>query len=191
MNIYQDLEDSLYAVVSTLFPTWRIIFSFQNGPEPQTPYLCIDVSQLDAVGREQISSTVSVDELGDGTTTILQNYEAKVRFELIGLNDSNTTAGEMMHQLEFSFRTPASYELQRTNNLSLMRYSPVERLPLKRETDTYMFYQLDTVFGYAMRSVSEQDWIEATTVTGIYHDAGREPDHTIISTIEISSQETP
>lgn len=185
MNIYQDLEDSLYAFVSALFPTWTIIFPFQNAAEPVTPYLVIDVRNLDAVGREQTSSSVSIGELGEGTTTTIQNYQAKIRFEFVGKNDSNTTVAEMSHQLEMNLRTPKGYELQHTNNISLYQYNPVERLALKRETDTYMFYQLDTTFGYAVQITSEQDWIETTGITGTYYDAGREPDHTIVSTIEI------
>lgn len=186
MNIYQDLEDSLYNVFSTIFPTWRIIFPFQNESEPQTPYLIIDVKRIDAVGREQASGLVTLDALGEtGTTTVTQNYQAKVRFEIVGLNDTNTTAGDMIHSLELNLRTPAAYELHHKNRVSLMQYSPIERLPLKRETDVYMFYQLDTEFGYSVQFVTEQDWIESTTITGVYRDAGREPTHTIVSTIEI------
>lgn len=185
MNIYKDLEDSLYAYVSALFPTWRIIFPFQNGPEPQTPYLVIDVKKLDAVGREQTSGTVSIDELDVGTVTTVQNYQAHVRFEFVGKNDSNTTVAEMSHQLELNLRSPKGYELQHIHNISLYMYKPVERLVLKRETDVYMFYQLDTTFGYAVQMVEEQDWIEFTNITGVYRDAGREPDYTIVSTIEI------
>ena len=187
MNIYKDLEDSLYAVVIALFPTWRIIFPFQNGPEPETPYLIIDVQKLDAVGREQTSSSVSVDVMGAGTITTIQNYQANVRFELVGKNDTNTAVAEMSQQLDLSLRTPQGYELQHVNNVSLYSYDPIERLAAKRETDIYMFYQLDTTFGYAVEIVSDQNWIEATSVTGVYRDAGREPDHTIVSTIEIPS----
>lgn len=184
MNIYQNLEDSLYAMVIALFPTWRIIFPFQNGPEPETPYLVIDVQRLDALGREQTSGAVTVTN-GVGTTTMVQNYQAFVRFEFVGKNDTNTTVAEMSQQLDLNLRTPQGYELQHVNNISLYNYAPVERLVAKRETDVYMFYQLDTTFGYAVKVVPEQNWIEATSVTGVYRDAGREPDYTITSTIEI------
>lgn len=189
MNLYTHLEDSLYSYASTLFPTWRIIFPYQNGPEPETPYLVIDVKRLDAVGREQTASAVSVDVLDNTAVTVTQNYQAKVRFELVGKNDTNTAAGDMIHDLELNLRTPQGYELQHIHKLSLLQYAPVERLPLRRETDTFMFYQLDTMFGYSVQYVSEQDYIDATSITGVYRDAGREPDNTIISTIEITSQE--
>lgn len=186
MNIYKDLEDSLFRFVSLLFPDWRIIFPYQNGPEPQTPYLVVDVKRLDAVGREQRSGLVSLDALEEnGTTTVTQTYQVKVRFELVGKNDTNTTAGDMIHDLEINLRTPRSFELQHVNNISLMRYNPVERLPLRRETDVYMFYQLDTEFAYAVQLTEEADWIDSVSLGAVYRDAGREPDHTIISTIEI------
>lgn len=186
MNIYKDLEDSLFRFVSLLFPDWRIIFPYQNGPEPQTPYLVVDVKRLDAVGREQRSGLVSLDALEEnGTTTVTQTYQAKVRFELVGKNDTNTTAGDMIHDLEINLRTPKSFELQHINNISLMKYNPVERLPLRRETDVYMFYQLDTEFAYAVQLVEEAEWIVGVGITGVYNDAGREPDYKITSTIEI------
>ena len=187
MSTFNDLENSLYAVASALFPSWRIIFPYQNGPEPETPYLVINVMKLDSVGREHNSDGVSVDQFDVGTTSSVQTYNAKVRFELIGLNDTNTTAGEMIHELDVALRSPMAYELQHRNNLSLLRKSPVTRLPLKRETDMFMFFQIDAQFGYTVKYVYEQDWIEATTLYAIYNDAGREPDHVITSTIDITT----
>lgn len=187
MNIFKNLEDSLYTLASTLFPTWRIIFPYQNGPEPETPYLVINVTHLDAIGREHNSDGVTVDEFDVGTATSVQTYNAKIRFELVGSNDTNATAGEMIHQLDLALRSPLAYELQHANNLSLFKKSAVMRLPLKRETDMFMFFQLDTQFGYTVKSVFDQDWIEATTLYAIYNDAGREPDHVITSTIEITT----
>lgn len=189
MNIYLDLEDSFYKLVTTLFPDWRVSFPFQNGPELQTPYLLIDVKKIDGVGREQNSGLVTIGLDNNGVTTTIQNYQAKIRFELIGKNDSNMTAAEMMHQLELNLRTPQSYAIQKELNLSLMNIGAVERLPLKRETDVYMYYQLDTTFAYAVLHTSSQDWVDGVGITGVYLEAGREPDHKIVSTIDIPNQE--
>lgn len=184
MNIYQDLEDSLYSIVEGLYPTWTVIFPYQNGPEPVSPFLVIDVKKLDAVGREYQSTLVDVDVLPAATTT-LQDYQATVRFEFVGKYDVNTILAEMAHQFEMALRTPKGYELQKTARLSLFTYNPVQRLSLKRETETYMYYQLDVVFGYTMEVRQEFDYIEVTSLTGVYHDAGREPDHTITNLIVI------
>lgn len=185
-NIYKDLEDSLYNFIEAMFPTWRVKFAFDNGPEVTTPYLVIDVKKLDAVGREYNSSTTYIDSENKSYTTTQQNYEAHVRFEFVGKYDLNTQLAEMAHQLEFSLRTQRGYENQRRNALSLMKYNPVRRIAVPRETDTYMYYQLDVIFGYVLSQTEEQDWMVEIGITGVYHDAGREPDHIIESTIEIN-----
>lgn len=190
MNIYKDLEDALYSYTSTLFPalaaSGRIIFPFQNGPEPATPYLLLDVKRLDAVGREQSSHFVSVDEEDNGTSTTLQHYVADVRFEFIGKYDNNTTLGDLAQTMEMNLRTPRGYELQRANKLSLFRYEPIERVKLKRETDMYMYMQLDAQFGFSVQHVFDQDWIgEVSILRGVYHDANNPPDYERVTTFNI------
>lgn len=165
LDVYKDLEDSLFDLVSKQFPDWRTIFSFQNGPEPKTPYLLIDVKRLDSVGAGQNSGKVTVDtDTGEGTTTTTQDYKAKVRFEFVGKYENNTSLAEMVHAMEASLRTQRGLELQRANNLSLYSVSGVERVRLPRDTDMYMYYQLDVVFGYCIQIIEEQQWIEAVTL---------------------------
>lgn len=195
MDIYKSLEDGLYAYVSTIFPTeaaaGKIIFPFQNGPEPLTPYMLIDVKRLDASGREQTSTTVTIDEETDeGFSTTLQTYLATVRFEFIGKYENNTLLAEMAHIMELNLRTPKGYELQHANNLSLFEFKPIERVPLRRETDVYMYYQLDAVFGYSVQHIFEQDWIDSVKiVSAVYNDANQPPDYKMTHTLDIP--ETP
>lgn len=191
MNTYKDLEDSLYNWVEVMFPDWIVKFAYDNGPELQTPYLVIDVRKLDPVGREYNSSDTFVDENDKSYVTTRQDYQALVRFEFVGKYDVNTQLAEMAHQLEFNLRTQRGYENQHRNRLSLMKYMPVRRLAVPRETDTYMYYQLDVTFGYAISQVEEQDWIEIIGIDGIYHDAGREPDHVINTHITIADNINP
>jgi len=186
MNIYQDLEDSVYKYVAALFPTWRVKFAYDNGPELQTPYLVIDVKNMDACGREYSSRATKLDSDLTTKTITLQNYEALVRLEFVGKYDVNTELAEMSHQLEFTLRTLRGYEEQRKNALSLMKYDPIRRIPVRRETDTFMYYQLDVVFGYVVQSVDEQGYMEIIGIDGVYHDAGREPDHVIHTHIELN-----
>jgi hypothetical protein len=187
MNIYQSLEDGVYKYVNTLFPTWRVIFAYGNGPEVQTPYLVIDVKKMDAKGRSYNSSSQELDfETQESYTTTIQNYEAHVRFEFVGKYDVNTELAEMAQQLEFALRTQRGYEEQKRNALSLMRYNAIRRIPVRRETDTFMYYQLDVVFGYVVSNTEVQDYIITLGVDGVYHDAGREPEHIIETSIEIN-----
>lgn len=190
MNIYQSLEDALYVYASTIFPdlasAGRIIFPFQNGPEPLTPYLLLNVRAMDAVGREQSSHHVSVDQLLNGSSTTLQHYIAEVRFEFIGKYDNNTTLASMAQTMEMNLRTPRGYELQKANKLSLFEYRPIERVPLKRETDMYMYYQLDVQFGFSVQHIYEQDWIDGVQIVrGVYTDANNPPEYERITTLNI------
>jgi hypothetical protein len=182
---YKELEDALGDFVEELFPTWRIKYAYDNAPELQTPYLVIDVRKMQAIGREYTSSGLSIDDNNKSYTTTTQNYEVLVRFEFVGKYDVNLELAEMAQQLEFQLRTQNGYEAQSRHALSLMSFIPVRRLSVKRETDTYMYYQLDVHFGYALTETVEQDYIVDLGIHGVYHDAGREPDHIIETSIEI------
>lgn len=190
MSTYLDLEDSLYQVLIGLFPEWRIIFAFNNGPEPVTPYAVIDVKKLDPIGREYVSTLVSIDTNSPdpvGTTTALQDFYASVRFEILGKNDTNMSASEMAHTLQAMLRTPKAYELMAKHRVALHKLVSSRRLPFKRETDMYMIYQLDCQFAYTTEATDDQDWIAGLSLDGIYHDAGREPDHVIHNHIDINT----
>lgn len=180
MNIYQDLEDSLYDLVIGLFPTWTIIFAYANCEEPTTSYVAIDVRKIESVGREYTSHKGEINPLtNDAITITLQDNLVQVRFEFIGKYDDNTTTAEMAHQLELALRTPRGFELMKISRVALHKKLSIRRLPQKRDTDMYMIYQLDCTFAYCSQVVEDVDWVAVLGIDGIYHDAGREPDHII------------
>lgn len=186
MNIYQDLEDALYNIVSTLHPDWNILFAYTNAAEPTNPYLSIDVKKLNPCGREY-SSTPTIGEDGSKLIqTTIQDHEATVRFEFIGKYDDNTTVADMAQKLQIELRTPTGYDLQATNKLSLFKLSTLRRLPLPRDTDMYMIYQLDCIFAYSAQITTEQDYTLGLNGTGVYHDANQPPDYTMTTTFEIT-----
>jgi len=186
MNIYQDLEDSIYNIVATMHPDWNILFAYTNAAEPVNPFLVIDVMRLSPCGREY-SSTPTIGE--DGTKliqTTTQDHEAKVRFEFIGKYDDQISVAEMAQALQYELRTPTGYELQTINRLSLYELTSLRRLPLKRDTDMYMIYQLDCIFAYTASVTTEQEYTTAIYGTGVYHDANRPPDYVLESEFEIT-----
>ncbi|QYW06639.1 hypothetical protein uav_107 [Pseudomonas phage UAVern] len=191
MNIYQDLEDALYNLVYGLFPAWTTIFAYTNGPEPVSPYCVINVRKLDVVGQQYTSHLATADPYGHARTMTIQDSLTQVRFEFHGKYDANTTTAEMAQQLELAMRTPKGFELMKLNNLSLHKKMSARRMPVKRDTDMYMVYQLDVTFAYCSMTIDEIDWIETAGITGIYHDAGREPDHIIINKIDVTENPNP
>lgn len=168
-DIYKGLEDALYNVLASQFPTERISFPFNNAPEPKTPYIIIDVMRIDAIGREQTGTLTT-----NGELTVTQVYEAKVRFEVLGEYDGQTVVGDLAHKIEFSLRTPLFLEALGTNNLSLMRYKSIDRFPRKRDTKTYMCYQQEVWFSYAITVTQDVGYIDTANLEGVYNDAGRE-----------------
>lgn len=187
MNIYQDLEDSIYNIVNSLHPDWNILFAFTNAPEPVNPYLVIDVKKLNPCGREY-NSTPTIGENGTKLIqTTIQDHEATVRFEFVGKYDDQTSVAEMASQLQMELRSAVGYELQSVNRLSLYNLTTLRRLPLPRDTDIYMIYQLDATFGYAAQFTTEQDYTRGLEGGGIYHDANEPPDYIIRTQLEITS----
>ena len=180
-NVYKQLEDALYATLHSQFPTERITFPFNNAPEPKTPYVIIDVMRLDPVGREQNTTMTT-----SGIATVLQVYEATVRFEVMGEYDDNTEVGGLAHRIEFSLRTPLFRDALHVNNLSLMRYGTVDRFPRKRDTKTYMCYQQDVYFSYAVTVTQDVGYINSLNIEGVYNDAGRDG-HVITNEIIITN----
>jgi hypothetical protein len=180
MNIYQQLEDALFTAFSSQFPTERITFPFANAPEPQTPYVILDIMRLDAQGREQNSGLTSA-----GVATILQTYEATVRIEVIGEYDNQTVIGDLSHKIEFSLRTPLFQNALLEQSLSLMRAGRVERFPRKRDTKTYMCYQQEVYFAYAVTETQDVGYINSVNIEGVYNDAGRDG-HVIVNEIIIT-----
>lgn len=189
-NVYQDLEDALYNVVEGLFPTWNIVFPFQNHPEEQTPFLSIDVMKNDPSGREYQSTLVDIINPDDPQSTTLQDYISKVRFEFVGKYDNNTVLASMAQDLDMALRTPKGQELLLRNNLSALQVGAIDRLKARRETETYMYYQQTNFYAWTMRQRSTVDYIEYTDIHGIYHDAGREPDHIIHTYTKIDKPPT-
>lgn len=186
MNIYKDLEDSLYNIVSDMHPDWKIIFAYTNTSEPVNPYLVIDVKKLNPIGREY-SSTPTVGE--DGKKLIqstIQDHEATVRFEFIGKYDDNTTVSDMAQLLQIELRSPRGYELQAENRISLYNMTSLRRIPLPRDTDVYMIYQLDCSFAYSSVLTTEQEYALGLEGTGAYHDANQPPDYKITTQFEVT-----
>lgn len=192
MNIYKDLEDSLYNVVESLFPDWKIQFAYTNAPEPVNPFCVIDVKKLVPIGREYNTTQGVLNQLTNKIETVsLQDHKAIVRFELIGKADENTTVSEMANQLQIGIRTEAGYYALEQNKLSLHENLSTRRIPVKRDTDMYMVYQLDATFAYTAKISDEIDWINGAGIHGQYYDAGREPDHIITSDIYINYTPNP
>lgn len=56
MGVYVDLRDSVYDSLFSIYPNTEILQSYDNGPEPVSPYIVFDIMQADQIGREYITT---------------------------------------------------------------------------------------------------------------------------------------
>lgn len=176
MNIFQDLEDKLYLLLSEKFPTYTIILGNQNGQEPTLPYVCIKVKKLDAQGMSETDGKVTIVG-GVGKIQTVQAYKAVVTFDCV--SHTPTEGGEMAHQIDLYLRTRECIERQWAHHLALYNRGAVDQIPYMRETGWVYYYQQKCSFGYSVVIEEEVDWAESAEVSGVLYDAGREPTHTI------------
>lgn len=171
MNSYQNLEDSVFNVLEGLFPDWRLIFAYYNDESPLSPYCSIDVQEIKMIGREYQSSLATPISADIATSVTIQDNMADVSFKFIGLQDHNTETSEMVNLLQLMLRTPKGYQLLAANNLALHGVTKFPRSAQKRDTDTYMVYELVCKFAFSNVIVSEIDWIETVELQGQYDGA--------------------
>ncbi|ALJ97518.1 hypothetical protein AU075_gp162 [Pseudomonas phage C11] len=183
--IHTELENSLYLMVKELFPDWRVIQAYTNNQEPQTPYLAIDIKRLDELGRENVSNMSDPISPSHGTIQVQQDFAAKVVFELIGKYGETASVSDMAMAITRAMRTPAGHAAQRKFNLSLFKLPSTRRVPMLRETDMYMFYQVTCEFGFSVIETTTQEFAAGADIHGVYYDAGR-PGHVIESHIDIN-----
>jgi hypothetical protein len=166
MSIYVDLRDSIYDSLFALLPTTEIIQTYGNGPEAVTPYVTYDILQTDQKGREYISSSAD----NAGLQQVISQYETKVRFEFVGKQDlaSNFAAAELANDFYFQVDYSTTQENFLSHGLSFMRKDSLKRVPKKRETDWYMCYQVDVIFGYQVVARQTVGVIETVHLEGSY-----------------------
>lgn len=156
MSVYSSFEDALYTATKLMFPTTSVLFSYDNGPEEVTPYITIQVLQLDQIGREEVSGlTNSTREV-----TVKKVYEGFTSFKFIGDETKHSTAGDLALDFDFNLETPVVQEALLQNNLAFMRKSRIRRIPVQRDTVWYMMYQLDVYFAFSVAARQTSDTIE-------------------------------
>lgn len=178
MSIYVNLRDSIYDSLNTVMPTLQIVQAYNNGPEVVTPYVVFDVVNVDQIGEEYISSFA--DE--EGMQQIVSQYEVKVRIEFVGKQGDGFDAAALANDFYFVIdQTPTQHAFL-LNNLSYLRKDSIKRIPRKRETDWYINYQFDLIFGYQVEARQSIDVIDSVNIEANYDYEGHD---SFIHTIQI------
>lgn len=163
MGAYSDLQDALYNSISTLFPDTEVIWMYDGGAEPASPYIGLYILTLDQIGREETSTYA--EEIGTSDTykiNIKATYEATVQVGFRG-----TTAGDLAHEFNNTLNNPFFWEALEKNNLSKMRQTQIRNAPQKRDTKWVQAFNQDVVFAYAYNVEQEVPVIEQVILQNI------------------------
>ena len=152
MNLYEQLESSLYDVTSRLVPATTVIFSHEGGEEPRGTYISVNVLDNNRVGREYDSFDT---QGADPTMSSRTEREVLVRFLFIGQD-----AGDKAYEMEAKLHNEATRFILYPNNLAVMRISEVRRVPELRDTKWIPYFVLDITFSYATTIDMDIDTIE-------------------------------
>lgn len=160
MAIFTDLQEAIrLSVIAALpdYPTTLVKFSHDNGPEPSSSYVVINVLNIEQQGHHSTSTRLS--ETTE-TQTVQASYEVMVQFSFIG-----SLSGDMSQS--FTQRINNNYlvfeELGR-NKLGVMRKSPIRRAPQKRDTKWVEYHNMDVTFSYTICTTQVVDIIEAVII---------------------------
>jgi hypothetical protein len=166
------LRDGTAVVLSDYFPSEAdqdkgIIFSHQNGAEPSTPYVVIQIVTVDQVDRTSFSTLTDEAE----NLTIFTQYEITAQFTFCG-----SLAGDMAYDFNTAMsNNVVMWEAFQKNQLAPLRKSPLRRLPIKRDTKWIEYQNLDVTFSYAVKTTQKVDVVERISILGL----GQDPDERI------------
>ena len=163
MSVYEDLRDKVYDSLFALFPTTPLVNAYSNGPEEASPYIVFDLSNIKQEGQEYVSTHSDV----FGTQQIVQTFTFRLRLEFVGEGDDFTAASLAEEFYRIIDYTPTN-ELFQRNGMSYFRKSSIRKVPKKRETDWWMFYQVDLYFGYQVEARQDVGAIESVEIEGDY-----------------------
>lgn len=163
MNIYTSLQNNVYDSLATLFPDTTIVQAYTNGPEPRSPYIVFDLYSVKQQGQEYIETFTSI----EGRQQIYSHYSCLIRLEFAAPTQ-DFRAAELANELYFIVDYTTSQEVFLKNNLSYLRKSSIRKIPKKRDTDWWMFYQIDLHFGYQVEARQDTGVIESVEIQGGY-----------------------
>ncbi|MNQ35948.1 hypothetical protein D3C85_494550 [compost metagenome] len=183
MGVYSDMREAIRLGTSEVFTqsgfTVPVIYSHQNGSEPNTAYCVINILNHTQRGRTQTATFTDdgdwePDYDGELTfggeepfTSILTKhlihtavYEVVVQFTFAG-SDAPDLAHDFMQNICNNVVVTEAYQKQ---NLAPMRKSNLRRAPQKRDTQWVDYYNIDVTFSYAVRTTQSIDWIEHVSI---------------------------
>lgn len=164
MGIYKTVQTSLWNVVTKAlsyeFPNTVVIHSYQNGIEPKTTYVALNLLQLQQVGHASVSTLTSTTEkLSFGVT-----YQVDVQVSFFGEN-SGDAISSLVQNIN---NNPLVLEEIKKNNLGFLRKSVVRNNPQKRDTVWVDSFNITLTFNFIVGNEQLVDVVENVVLENSY-----------------------
>lgn len=168
MGIYTTVRSAIWKgtckALEEYFPTVEeqnasIIFSHQQGVEPETSYVVINPFGIFQIGSQEQPTLTDENE----KIAIKVEYEVRAQFSFCG-----SMAADMMHSFtnRINNNVVVWEEFQR-NNLQLRRKTDPRNAPQKRDTRWVDYWNMDVIFGYSVMSDQLVDVVEHVSIKDV------------------------
>jgi hypothetical protein len=164
-GVYSDVRKAIRkAAISSLldfFPNTvaqdkYIIFSNNNGTEPDASYAVINILSIEQQGHHSKSSLLTVDE----KLVFQVAYEIMCQFSFIG-----SLSGDLAQIFTQNINNnPLALEELKNQKLGLMRKSQIRRAPQKRDTKWVEYHNMDVTFNYVVITNQLVDVVEGVVI---------------------------
>ena len=166
MDIYTQLEDSVYNSIDELFTVLGkevvVIHSHSNAPEPTSDYVAITVLGLQRQGYASKSGmTYFVN--GQAREYATQPYEATVQLDFIG---ANTTDLAMLLHSQYRSNSAVREHFLR-NKLAPRTVSDLRYSPQMRGSSWVKAFSLDMKLAWTVYTIQDVDWVDYVVVNDV------------------------
>ena len=141
------------------YPDTQIVFSHQNGLEPDKSYGVINILQVNQLGGRNEASFI------EPTSDILEfitHHSITIQISFVGTEAANV--GYDFRQAMVNNRR--CFEILQLANFGITSRGDVRRIPQKRETAWVEAYNMDIDFTFAVFTRQSYDWVEYIDVNG-------------------------
>ena len=164
MNVSDIIKDAIYDSLEVILrdighKKTKVVFSDENGLEPQSTYCIVNILDRQRYGRTSESTFLTADESEMWRTEFF-----KICLRLSFLGESADSIA-----WDFDDSVPASrsfLEEFQKRNLGYIQKSKLRRVPQPRETKWMPMWNVDIDLSFAIQSRQVMDWIEFITLDG-------------------------
>ena len=140
------------------YPDVNVIFSHQNGLEPDKSYGVINILQISQIGGRNEATLLAPGEILEFIT----HHTISIQISFVG-TESDSLAYDFRQNME---NNRVAFEILQRADLGMASRGDVRRIPQNRESAWVEAYNMDFDFTFAVFTRQSYDWVEYVTING-------------------------